>query len=83
MKTRPIMFVNVSCLTRLYCLTRATYLTQESQQFETAIVDLELRRARKAAHAIREVVKQIEKILGHFVAMSEQLTCSCPVVFSS
>lgn len=48
---------------------QATYFTQESEQFETAVIDLELRRARKATHAIREVVEEIEEILRHFVAM--------------
>lgn len=46
-------------------LARQTDFTQESQQLEAAVVDLQLRSAGETAHAIGEVVKQIEEVLGH------------------
>lgn len=41
------------------------YLTQEPEQFEATVVDLQLRCAWKAAHAIGKIVKEIEKVLSH------------------
>lgn len=41
------------------------YLTQESEQFEAAVVDLQLGCAWEAAHAIGEIVKEVEEVLSH------------------
>lgn len=44
---------------------RASYLAQQTEQLETAIVDLELRRAGEAAHAVCERVEKVEQVLRH------------------
>lgn len=41
------------------------YLAQQTQQLEAPVVDLELGSAGKAAHAIGEVVEEVEEVLGH------------------
>lgn len=46
------------------CRGRA-YLAQQTQQLEAPVVDLELGSAGKAAHAIGEVVEEVEEVLGH------------------
>lgn len=43
-----------------------SYLTQETQQLEAAVIDLELRRTRKTAQTIGEIVEKIKEILRHF-----------------
>lgn len=47
-----------------------SYLAQESQKLETAVIDLQLRCAGEAAHAICEVVEEIEEVLRHGVRSS-------------
>ena len=44
-----------------------SYLAEKSEQLETAIVDLQLWGAGEAAHAIGEVVEEIEEVLRHDV----------------
>lgn len=42
-----------------------SYLTQESQKLEAAIVDLQLRSTGETAHAICEVIQQVKEVLRH------------------
>jgi hypothetical protein len=42
-----------------------TYLAQQPQELEAAVVDFQLRRTGKAAEAVGEVVEQIEEVLRH------------------
>jgi hypothetical protein len=55
---------------------KALYLAQEPQQFEAAVVDLQLRRAREAAHAICKVVQEIEEVLSHVEGTDGQFSIS-------
>lgn len=47
-----------------------SYLTQEPQKLEAAVVDLELRRVGEAAHAIREGVEEVEEVLRHLASVT-------------
>ncbi len=42
-----------------------THFPKQPQDLETSIIDLQLRRARKTAHAIGEGVYEVEKVLRH------------------
>lgn len=44
---------------------RDPYLAEQAQELEASVVDLELRSAGETAHAVREIVEEVEEVLRH------------------